>query len=111
MYGARLADLWAGTNDDQVKAVWGNSISQFSPEVIGNAINLLERNGHIFPPTLPEFFALCKQAMGSTRPEHQPMLGLPPPDNSEETEAARQRCFANAKDLGLMGALRSAVEA
>lgn len=62
MYGSKFADLWAGADVEQVKAKWVEKLKGFSdkPGVIQQAINALD--DHPFPPTLPEFLTLCRNA-------------------------------------------------
>lgn len=111
MYGARFADLWNGTNIDEVKATWSDSLSGFHVENIARAIKILTENNP-FPPTLPEFISLCKQARMERGPQSQPALRLPEPVSTpEETEKARHQAFATARRLGLLRALSNATKA
>lgn len=84
-YGARFLDAWRGTDLARVKATWAEKLAGFSdqPERIGFALNALEH--HPFPPTLPEFLALCRQAPPPNRP------ALPEPKIAPEVAAARAK--------------------
>ena len=58
IYGARLADLWRGCDEEAVKDVWGRALSPYSPSEIRRGLQgCLTRQ---WPPTLPEFLALCR---------------------------------------------------
>lgn len=84
-YGARFLDAWRGTDLARVKATWAGKLAGFAdqPERIGFALNALEH--HPFPPTLPEFLALCRQAPPPNRP------ALPEPKIDPEVAADRAR--------------------
>lgn len=84
-YGARFLDAWRGTDLARVKATWAEKLAGFAdqPERIGHAINALEH--HPFPPTLPEFLALCRQAPAPERP------ALPEPQVDPAVAADRAR--------------------
>lgn len=62
MYGAKFADLWAGTDIERVKAKWVEKLKGFAdhPGVIQKAIDALDERP--YPPTLPEFIGLCREA-------------------------------------------------
>lgn len=62
MYGARFHDAWRDTDLSQVKAMWGMKLAGFhdQPERLKFAINAMDAKP--FPPTLPEFLDLCRQA-------------------------------------------------
>jgi hypothetical protein len=62
LYGAKFADLWRGTDIAKVKLVWEQKLAPFS-EIKGcmrQALAALDERP--FPPTLPEFIALCRDA-------------------------------------------------
>lgn len=82
-YGARFLDAWRGTDLARVKATWAEKLAGFAdtPERIGFALNALEH--HKFPPTLPEFLALCRSAPAPFRP------ALPEPQIDPDVAAAR----------------------
>lgn len=84
-YGARFLDAWRGTDLARVKATWAEKLAGFAdqPERIGFALNALEHQP--FPPTLPEFLALCRQAPPPNRPT------LPEPIIDPEVAADRAR--------------------
>jgi hypothetical protein len=95
-YGARFTDAWCGTDAAAMKAVWAKELGALRPEQIRQGIaRLCECK---FPPTLPEFIALCKQA---TPQAH--MLRLPlPPRTAEEREEGSKRFAEMKRSLGWM---------
>jgi len=58
LYGARFLDLWRGVDMDAVKETWATALGTLTREEL--------RRGHAaltsreFPPTLPQFLALCR---------------------------------------------------
>ena len=61
MYGARLSQLWEGTNLDNVKAVWAEDLAGYSGIEIRTGIDACKVRP--WPPTLPEFLLLCRPAL------------------------------------------------
>ena len=57
-YGARFADMWRGSDLNQVRAVWASELGGYSGEEIARGIAGC-RARH-WPPTLPEFLELCR---------------------------------------------------
>lgn len=78
-YGARFLDMWRGTDLLRVKATWSEKLVRFAdnPKAIGYALDALEQKP--FPPTLPEFLELCRQA------PRQERAALPEPKCDAET--------------------------
>jgi len=62
MYGSKFTTLWNGTDAKAVKTIWAEKLGGFDsrPECIKAALNALD--DHHFPPTLPEFIGLCRNA-------------------------------------------------
>ena len=94
-YGARFADAWRGVEAETVKAVWAKTLGGMRPEQIRRGIAGLEQCK--FPPTLPEFAALCKQA---TPQAHVLKLPAPRP-TPEQREQGRQRFAELKQKLGV----------
>ena len=60
MYGKHWLELWAGVPMEAVKATWAEDLGGISGEQIRRALD--HRKTHsTFPPTCPEFVALCRQ--------------------------------------------------
>lgn len=77
MYGSKFADLWRGTEPEKVRAMWAEKLAGFAdkPQAIKQALSALD--DHPFPPTMPEFLALCRDAakrIGDNKPAltHKP---------------------------------------
>ena len=57
-YGAKFGDLWRGCDIDDVKQTWKEALSGYASDEIRRGLEAcLSR---LFPPTLPEFLALCR---------------------------------------------------
>jgi len=93
-YGARFADAWRGVDAETVKAVWAKKLGALKPEQIRRGIAQLEQCK--FPPTLPEFVALCKQAVPQA---HLQKLPAPRP-TAEQREHGRNRLHEMKRMLG-----------
>lgn len=65
-FGNRFADMWQGTDIDAVKAIWASQLGDLSPDEIRIGISAMKR-GRGFPPTLPEFIALCRPPLNYER--------------------------------------------
>lgn len=87
LYGSRFADLWSGTNHDTVKRMWAEKLAGFAsmPKAIKEALDSLDDKP--FPPTLPEFLALCREA---ARRHTDAPLKLEYKPTAEERERAAQ---------------------
>ncbi len=93
-YGARFADAWRGADPAELKALWAEKLSSLTPAQIKRGMQLLEQCK--FPPTLPEFVALCRQAAPQA---HQ--YRLPPPKlTPEQREQGKKRFAEIRKKLG-----------
>lgn len=58
LYGARLADMWRGSDIARVKQTWREALSGFR---VGEVkAGLLACRARPWPPTLPEFLLLCR---------------------------------------------------
>ena len=58
MYGARFVDAYRGTSPEALRAVWRHELQGYTGEELQRGLTgcrLLK-----FPPTLPEFLALCR---------------------------------------------------
>lgn len=57
-YGSKFADLWRGTDLVLVRKHWGTELASLSRDELRNGYETLRTRP--FPPTLPEFIALCQ---------------------------------------------------
>jgi len=61
MYGKHWLDLWADCDPVSVKASWASALHGLDGECIRLALENMRTTGKPFPPTQPEFVALCRQ--------------------------------------------------
>lgn len=73
-YGKHWLDMWVGIPIADVKIEWAGRLHGYAPETIGKALDHLARESK-FPPTLPEFVALCREF----HPRGRMLVGLPAP--------------------------------
>jgi len=93
-YGARFADAWRGIDPAVMKKEWARSLGVLTQEQIVRGVQLLDQ--HKYPPTIPEFIALCKQ---STPPCHQQFEKLPKPKRTEEEKLAGLERLKKMKEM------------
>lgn len=66
IYGAqKMASTWAAQSDDEVAemhATWDEAMRPYSSETIGRALRNCMDEGPAWPPTLPQFMAMVRQA-------------------------------------------------
>ncbi len=91
-YGARFADAWRGADTQAVKAVWAKKLGELTPAQIRRGIEGLEQCR--FPPTLPEFVALCRQPVAQAH-----TLKLAAPRSTAEQRAAGRARLTQMKRL------------
>lgn len=62
LYGSKFSDLWRGTDAVEVKALWASKLAGFYqiPGCIKAALDACDDRP--WPPTLPEFLGLCRDA-------------------------------------------------
>jgi hypothetical protein len=60
MYGARFADAWKGCDLRNVKSVWAETLGSLSRDELARGV--AGCMGREWPPTLPEFVKMCRQA-------------------------------------------------
>lgn len=92
MYGSKFADLWRDTDLKAVKALWAEKLGGFldQPSAIKSALDALDDKP--WPPTLPEFLMLCREAAKRTSTGRP---ALPPPDlTPEQIQANLDRLHA-----------------
>lgn len=79
LYGAqRVGAMWHGTDIAAVKDVWAQQLGRFQTATIAAALQRLVDGGDGWPPTLPEFVELCRQAaLGRVQAQDGPALPAP----------------------------------
>lgn len=68
LYGSKFLDMWRGQDVNAVKAIWSEKLGGFSdkPHAIKAALDALDEKP--FPPTLPEFLHMCRDAARRINP-------------------------------------------
>lgn len=85
-YGSRWMNMWGNAELADVQELWAEKLGGFHDNLgaIGYALDCLDE--HPFPPTLPEFLALCRRA-----PKPQlPALPSPAYDHEKASAAAKE---------------------
>lgn len=67
MYGERFSRMWANADIAEVKTTWAEKLGGFSGESLAHALSACDERP--YPPTLPEFIALCRDHAKRT-PSH-----------------------------------------
>ena len=86
LYGAKFHDLWRGSDIENVKRTWAEKLGGFAdrPEALKAALDACDDKP--WPPTLPEFIGLCRDAAKRTGVAY---ISLPAPE-IDQAEAARR---------------------
>lgn len=59
MYGAKMEQTWGSVPTDELVGAWAAALADLEPDELAAGLSALLRRGSPFPPTLPEFYALC----------------------------------------------------
>lgn len=91
IYGSqKVGAMWADADIGEVKQVWAEGLGKFQGASIGAAVQSLIDSGSQWPPTLPEFVELCRQASIARRDQGGGLKALPAPGKDyTDTEAAK----------------------
>ena len=89
-YGAAFGRQWENANLSEVKFVWAEKLGGFTAYEIGAALKACESKQ--YPPNLPEFIELCRNAARRT----YVASALPSPKISAEDIEARMQKAAEA---------------
>lgn len=89
MFGAQKVDAVFGDQDmADVVSLWGKACLRFENPTLGRAMDDLLASGRQWPPTLPEWVEMCRQASLGRAAANGP--ALPAPGNGEtDRETAR----------------------
>lgn len=77
-YGAKWAAQYGSFPRERVKRTWSEELAGFAakPECVASALSAQKSNP--FPPTLPEFLGLCREALRRIGDDVKPMLAHKP---------------------------------
>ena len=81
LYGSKFADMWRGTDPEQVKALWSQELGKLSREEVtkgAQALMTLE-----WPPSLPQFINLCRPKLDAQKAFTEALNGLMARDRGE----------------------------
>lgn len=85
-YGAqKVGAMWQGMEPSEVMQAWSEQLARFNADALRKALQATIDSGKEWPPTLPEFVAMCREFF---RPEHMP--ALPMPDRRVNPEGMRR---------------------
>lgn len=76
------------------RQVWAHGLRGMDGATITTALERVLSTHPEFPPTLPQFIALCKAAKPSERPEELKQLGVSGRAYADATKAAREAAMA-----------------
>ncbi len=75
IYGSqKVGAMWMDADMGQVKAAWGHALAKYPPEAIASALQDLPELPNPWPPTLPEFVTLVREAAEYLRTKNAPPL-------------------------------------
>lgn len=92
MYGKKFADQWSGVDPALLRSVWAEKLSRYvdRPQVIRGALVRCENSP--WPPTLPEFLAMCSDESCALASMEMDVTPIRPaiPDNRTPEERKEQ---------------------
>jgi hypothetical protein len=99
VYGSqKTAAMWGDVGVDSLVPVWAEALGRFDAATLGAAVRAMPERDSAWPPTLPEFLALCRAQ--KVRPEHVQALPLPQ-RTAEEVAAGAERLAAAKSAAGV----------
>jgi len=91
-YGSqKVGTMWVDAGMAEVKAVWAEQLARFEPASIAGALQRLVDGGNQWPPTLPEFVELCRQAALDRKAAERFELLPAPGGGRTDTETAKRK--------------------
>lgn len=75
MYGSRLSQMWKDCDPMTVKSVWSSRLKGQDEVDIGAALEACMTALPSYPPTLPEFLGLCRDARSKRTAKVQKITG------------------------------------
>lgn len=100
LYGSQFADKWANSNIDSVRSLWAAKLAGFRdmPEAIKEALDALDNKP--YPPSLPEFLELCRDAARRRGAATKAIPYKPTPEEQEQARAAARKAADAAANFG-----------
>jgi hypothetical protein len=98
LYGSKFADMWRGTDPEQVKALWSQELGKLSREEVtkgAQALMTLE-----WPPSLPQFINLCRPKLDAQKAFTEALNGLMARDRGEVGVWSHPAIFWAAVSVG-----------
>lgn len=87
----KIGSMWAGSSLEEVKADWSHQLAGFEGRAIGIALQDCADSGREWPPSLPEFKGMCREA---AKFHASQTTALPPP----KSDPAIARAGVNAAE-------------
>jgi len=88
LFGAqKVAGMWAGSPMAVVKQTDAEQLGRLDPDMVRHGLQRCVDDGLEWPPTLPEFVALCRRAVVAA---HQPAPLLPSVSRADAAENLRR---------------------
>lgn len=77
IYGNRAQTMWKDADPNEVRSVWADALASYEAVDVRKALEAMVGAYTDFPPTLPQFKALCRDAR-SARTQAAPKLDYDP---------------------------------
>lgn len=81
LYGSKFADMWRGTDPEQVKALWAHELGKLTREEVTKGAQALMTQD--WPPSLPQFIKLCRIQLDPQKAFVEALNGLVARDRGE----------------------------
>lgn len=90
-YGKRFSDMWDGVDPAAMRAGWAIKLGGFAdkPKAIKQALDSLDSKP--FPPTLPEFLTMCREAASRGLDDKPALPHYPSAEEIARAEEAAKR--------------------
>jgi hypothetical protein len=98
VYGAQKATaMWSDVGMDRLVPVWAEALARFDASTLAAAVRALPERESMWPPTLPEMVALCRE-------QREPAIhrrALPPPSRTRtDIAVGREKLDAMLAAIG-----------
>lgn len=74
LYGERFNSQWKTVPPEEMRRVWGHYVQGYTQEELKRGLN--ELMNHPFPPTMPQFFMLCRPRLNADSAFVEALNGL-----------------------------------